>query len=454
MRGDYRQLIIYSTSKSVPKLLSIGMKEILKVVALVAVLVIASCKSDNGTSTPPTPNVPLTVQSVTPNTANRGARDLKLAIVGTGFRSDMTVNLGGGIDVTSKEFVDAQHVNAFVSVARNADMGKRTLTVSAGGQSANLDSSFTIGNDVPPTAKFTITPATGTINTTFVLDASGSTDTDGRITSYQWTFNDGDPIKGKRIEKRFADIGEVSIKLTVADDKQSFHTVEKKLDVAENAEPDAGFNVTPSAGYTVTTFSFDASESIDPDGTIRSYKWDFGDGKQSTGKKTTHRFVDGGDYTVALTVEDSSRVQKTVTRKVKVTFFDAEKAKKEITDVTVGFLKLFGDLENLSAEQIVVGFSRNCTGRNREIAIIESEQPIVRSNNVQIISDFVDSVNPTNGRASVTARFFGSYVDGTDFDGVATHIFTMVNEDGEWKICNFTVIKDLQSQSLQRLLPD
>jgi PKD repeat protein len=431
------------------------MKQILRFVAIFAIILIVSCKGDNGTTTPtPTPNVPLTLQSVTPSTANRGARDLKLEITGGGFRSDMTISLGAGIDVTSKELMDPQHVNAFVTVARNADMGKRTLTVSAGGQSANLDSGFTIGNDVPPTAKFTITPPTGTINTLFVFDAGASTDTDGRITSYQWTFNDGEPIKGKRIEKQFPDIGEVSVKLTVSDDKQSFHTIEKKLDVAENAEPDAGFTVTPSAGYTVTTFSFDASESIDPDGTIRSYKWDFGDGKQSTGKKTTHRFVDGGDYSVALTVEDSSKVQKTVTRKVKVTFFDVEKAKKEITDVTVGFLKLFGDLENLSAEQIVIGFSRNCTGRNREIAIIESEQPIVDSNNVQIISDNVDSVNPTNGRASVTARFFGRYVDGTDFDGVATHIFTMVNEDGEWKICNFTVIKELQSQSLQRLLPD
>jgi len=429
------------------------MKEILKVVALFSIILIASCKSDNGTTTP-TPTVPLTLQSLTPNTANRGAKDLKLAIVGTGFRSDMTVSLGGGIDITSKEFVDAQHVNAFVSVARNADMGKRTLTISAGGQSANLDSAFTIGNDVPPTAKFTITPATGTINTTFVFDAAGSTDTDGRITSYQWTFNDGDPIKGKRVEKRFADIGEVSVKLTVADDKQSFHTVEKKLDVADNAVPDAGFTVTPSAGYTVTTFSFDASESIDPDGTIRSYKWDFGDGKTSTGKKTTHRFVDGGNYSVVLTVEDSSKVEKNATRKVKVTFFDVEKAKKEITDVTVGFLRLFGDLENLSPEQIVVGFSHNCVGRDREIAIIESEQPIVRSNNVQILGDSVDSVSPTNGHASVSARFYGSYVDGTDFDGIATHSFTMVNEDGEWKICNFSVIKDLQSQSLQRLFPE
>jgi PKD repeat protein len=430
------------------------MKEILKVVALFAIISMVSCKSDNGTSTPPTPNVPLTLQSVSPNTANRGARDLKLAIVGTGFRSDMTVSLGGGIEVTSKELVDAQHANVFVTVARNADMGKRTLTVSAGGQSANLDAAFTIGNDVPPTAKFTITPATGTINTTFVFDASGSTDSDGRITSYQWTFNDGDPIKGKRIEKRFADIGEVSVKLTISDDKQSFHTVEKKLDVADNAVPDAAFTVSPSAGYTVTTFTFDASESIDPDGAIRSYKWDFGDGKKSTGKMTTHRFVDGGDYSVVLTVEDSSKVEKSATRKVKVTFFDVEKAKKEISDVTVGFLRLFGDLENLSAEQIVVGFSRDCTGRNREIAIIESEQPIVRSNNVQILGDAVDSVNPTNARASVSARFYGSYVDGTDFDGVATHVFTMVNEDGEWKICNFSVVKDQQSQSLQRLFPE
>jgi PKD repeat protein len=431
------------------------MKEILKIVALFAVILIASCKSDNGTSTPPTPSVPLTLQSVTPNTANRGARDLKLAIVGTGFRSDMTVSLGGGIDATSREFVDAQHMNVFVSVARNADIGKRTLTVSAGGQSANLDSSFTIGNDVPPTAKFTITPATGTINTTFVLDASGSTDTDGRITSYQWTFNDVDPVKGKRIEKRFADIGEVSIKLTVGDDKQSFHTVEKKLDVAQNAEPNAGFSVTPSAGYTVTNFSFDASESIDPDGTIRSYKWDFGDGKRSTGKKTTHRFVDGGEYTVALTVEDSSRVEKTVTRKVKVTFFDVEKAKKEINDVCTGFLKLFDDLEVLSAEQIVVGFSRNCTGRAREIAIIEAEQPLVQNASVQLLGDTViGSVTPTNATASLTARFYGTYADGTDYDGVATHNFTMVNEDGEWKICNFSVIKGLQSESLQRLFPD
>jgi PKD repeat protein len=429
------------------------MKEILKFAGLFVIILIASCKGDNGTTTP-TPTVPLTLQSVTPNTANRGSRDLKLQIVGTGFRSDMSVSLGGGIDVTSKEFVDAQHVNAFVTVARTADMGKRTLTVSAGGQTANLDSVFTIGNDVPPTAKFTITPSTGTINTTFVFDASGSADTDGHITSYQWTFNDGDPIKGKRIEKQFADIGEVSVKLTVSDDKQSVHTVEKKLDVAENAVPDASFAVTPSAGYTITTFSFDASESLDPDGTIRAYKWDFGDGKKSTGKKTTHRFIDGGDYSVVLTVEDSSKVEKTTTRKVKVTFFDVEKARKEITDVTVGFLKLFGDLEHLSAEQIVVGFSRNCTGRNREIAIIESEQPIVDSNNVQILGDAVDSVNPTNGRASVTARFFGRYVDGTDFDGVATHDFTMVNEDGEWKICNFSVIKGLQSESLQRLLPE
>jgi PKD repeat protein len=430
------------------------MKAILKFLGIFAILFIVSCKGDNVTFTP-TPSVPITLQSVTPNTANRGARDLKLQIVGTGFRSDVTVSLGAGIEVTSKEFIDAQHVNAFITVARNAEMGKRTLTVSAGSQTANLNSAFTIGNDVPPTAKFTITPPTGTVNTTFVFDASQSTDTDGRITSYQWTFNDSEPVKGKRIEKRFADVGAVSVKLTVADDKQSFHTIEKNLDVAENAQPDASFIVTPSSGYTVTTFTFDASASVDPDGTIRSYNWEFGDGKKSTGKKTTHRFLDGGDYSVVLTVTDSSGVERTATKKVKVTFFDAEKAKKEINDVCTGFLKLFDDMEVLSAEQIVVGFSRNCAGRAREIDIIEAEQPLVETASVQLLGDTeIASVSPTNAKASLTARFYGTYVDGTDYDGVATHNFTMINEDGEWKICNFSLVRGLQSESLQRLFPD
>ena len=72
-------------------------------------------------------------------------------------------------------------------------------------------------------------------------------------------------------------------------------------------------------------------------------------------------------------------------RKVKVTFFDVEKAKNEINAVCNQFLRLFEDIEFLSAEEIVVGFSRNCAGREHEIDIIERQQPMVERSSVDIL---------------------------------------------------------------------
>jgi peptide/nickel transport system substrate-binding protein len=51
--------------------------------------------------------------------------------------------------------------------------------------------------------------------------------------------------------------------------------------------------------------SFDASGSIDPDGTIASYQWDFGDASTGTGMTTSHTYASATTYTVELTVQDS-----------------------------------------------------------------------------------------------------------------------------------------------------
>ncbi|ACY96601.1 PKD domain-containing protein [Thermomonospora curvata] len=65
--------------------------------------------------------------------------------------------------------------------------------------------------------------------------------------------------------------------------------------------------------------SFDASASEDPDGTIASYSWDFGDGKTGTGKTVEHTYDEPGTYTVKLTVTDNRGGQGTVTEQVSVT---------------------------------------------------------------------------------------------------------------------------------------
>ena len=51
---------------------------------------------------------------------------------------------------------------------------------------------------------------------------------------------------------------------------------------------------------------FDASESYDPDGTIVSYEWGFGDGTTDGGQIVTHTYHHPGQYTVTLTVTDNT----------------------------------------------------------------------------------------------------------------------------------------------------
>ena len=44
---------------------------------------------------------------------------------------------------------------------------------------------------------------------------------------------------------------------------------------------------------------------MDPDGTIQSYLWDFGDGQSSADPQITHTYASDGTYAVTLTVFDN-----------------------------------------------------------------------------------------------------------------------------------------------------
>ncbi len=50
---------------------------------------------------------------------------------------------------------------------------------------------------------------------------------------------------------------------------------------------------------------FSGNQSYDPDGTIVSYEWDFGDGNTDTGVFASHAYTSTGEYTVTLTVTDN-----------------------------------------------------------------------------------------------------------------------------------------------------
>ena len=69
--------------------------------------------------------------------------------------------------------------------------------------------------------------------------------------------------------------------------------------------------VNPSTGYLPMNVSLSGSSSYDPDGTIVSYKWDFGDGTTATGTEVNHLFTVNRVENIKLTVTDNSGDSKT-----------------------------------------------------------------------------------------------------------------------------------------------
>lgn len=79
-----------------------------------------------------------------------------------------------------------------------------------------------------------------------------------------------------------------------------------------NKAPHADLKVNKDNGYTGEEFTFDASGSTD-DGEITTYRFDFGDDSppvefnQEDADEVTHAYLEGGQYTVTLTVLDDGK---------------------------------------------------------------------------------------------------------------------------------------------------
>jgi hypothetical protein len=73
------------------------------------------------------------------------------------------------------------------------------------------------GANQPPTASFTTTPSTTTTGTPIAMSAAGSSDPDGTITGYAWSFGDGTTGSGVSASKAYALAGTYTVTLTVTD---------------------------------------------------------------------------------------------------------------------------------------------------------------------------------------------------------------------------------------------
>ena len=136
------------------------------------------------------------------------------------------------------------------------------------------------------------------------FDGSGSSDPDGTVASYAWDFGDGSLGHGSEPQSHVCGGGTYTVTLTVTDNRGATDDTDAPVTVTApppNEPPVASFD--ESCSFLVC--SFDGSGSSDPDGTVASYAWDFGDGASGTGANPSHTYAAAGTYTVTLTVTDN-----------------------------------------------------------------------------------------------------------------------------------------------------
>jgi len=111
-----------------------------------------------------------------------------------------------------------------------------------------------------------------------------------------------------------------------------------------NEPPTADFSVDPSSpvvGETVTV----AADAADPDGSIASYEWEFGDGTTATGSTASTTYDAADDYAVALTVTDDDGATDTATQTVTVAPDDGGECDRTLTRTETGTLSGTGDAD-------------------------------------------------------------------------------------------------------------
>jgi PKD repeat protein len=177
----------------------------------------------------------------------------------------------------------------------------------------------------PPVARLTVSPSSGTAPLTVTADGSASSDADGHVASYKFDFGDGTvvgPQTAATAQHTFA-AGTWTVRLTVTDDKGATGTASAVVTASgttANQPPVARLTVTPSSGTAPLAVTANGSASSDADGTITSYRFDFGDGTvvgPQSGATATHTFA-AGTWTVRLTVTDNQGATGTASAVVTV----------------------------------------------------------------------------------------------------------------------------------------
>ena len=191
------------------------------------------------------------------------------------------------------------------------------------GETNFVKHSFSV-TDLPPIAMITVDKTTVFTDELIQFSGEDSYDPEGEALDFLWNFGDNKTSSLKSPQHSWTEAGMYQITLTVmADDQEGYDT--KNIEI-KSLGPIAKLEFKDDGGTTVekirsnANVTLDASESSGPDGEIKEYKWNFGDGMERTTNESTteYSWSAGGYYNVTLIVTDENDKTGEITKLLQV----------------------------------------------------------------------------------------------------------------------------------------
>lgn len=256
------------------------------------------------------------IGALSPSATRAGSAMFTLAVTGRSFARTSVVRWNGAVRPTS--FQDRQHLTASIAAEDVASPGMAQVAVFTPGAGASKAIDFAIGPaDRAPVARAG-PDQTASVGAEVHLDGSGSTDADGDLLTYRWTF--AERPDGSLAELSDATAlapaflvdrpGTYAMDLVVDDGQISSDPSRVRVSTVNSAPvARAGADQRAKVGDTVY---LDGTGSTDVDGDPLSFRWSFASrpaASQSTlsnsgAARTPFRLDAPGNYVLELIVED------------------------------------------------------------------------------------------------------------------------------------------------------
>ena len=205
-----------------------------------------------------------------------------------------------------------------------------TIELEVGGRTSAATSTL-----YPPIADFSYAPVDPSVGEAVTFDGTLSTDLDGTIAAYSWDFDEDGQVDATTAiaTYTFTTAGPYSVSLTVTDNTGNRDTMTYTIQIggtdspitepAEDASQDsqppaAAFVYTPAQPLAGDSVRFNGTASLDADGRIVAFAWDFDDdgAPDSTEAVAERTFTDAGAYPVTLAVVDNDGNSNSITKTV------------------------------------------------------------------------------------------------------------------------------------------